>query len=245
MLGGYSQVQIGLRGAIYAEKIASMPMRVHMLRNAIFWPVKLNSAATIRTAAVSLDGKPGTCILVSGVKSPVAGIQSRLWQETEYCMDNASGKMHIYSIAPGSYAYYRYAKNLQYHGRFIPDQITFYVRGAMVLDAQIQIADPGSSEDSLLAPTQQMMANGPAITMKMPERLRLDVPTLPIDNPIKPVIVLAEVDVNGNVVETELVSASDPALGATAMDLVKGLTFPALGTQRQVYINFSFVPASQ
>jgi hypothetical protein len=49
-----------------------------------------------------------------------------------------------------------------------------------------------------------------------------------------------------HVFETEVSSASDPALARAALDMVKNRTFPvARGTQCEVYVNVRFVPVSQ
>ena len=91
-------------------------------------------------------------------------------------------------------------QKLQHHGRFTPDQITFFVNGAMVLDAQIRITDLGSVDERLLTPTPQMVANGAAITLKLPERFPIDIPSASTNGAIKPVIINSEIDVNGNVI---------------------------------------------
>jgi len=244
-LGGYSQIQIGLRGTTYAEKKVAAPLRVQMLRSAIFWPVRLNSAAALRTAAIQWHGKPATCILVSGVTGSATETQVRLWEETEYCVDNATGLLQVYSVAPGSYALYSYAENSRFHGRYIPDQITFFMNGARILDSQIRITDLGSVDDSLFDPTPQMKASGPAITLKMPERFPIVFPSASVAGAIKPVIVHCSIDINGNVLEEELASASDPALAQIALDLVQKTNFSAQGVQRQAYINVRFTPAAE
>lgn len=125
-LGGYDQVQIGSHGTTLSDKYATAPLRVHMLRNAVFWPVRTNPASAIRVASIQWNGRPATRILLSRVPGADAAIQSRLWEEIEYCVDNASGLLQVYSIAPGGYAVYGYGKNLRMSGRFVPDQITFY-----------------------------------------------------------------------------------------------------------------------
>jgi hypothetical protein len=167
-----------------------------MLRNAIFWPVRLNSAAEIRTAAVQWNGKPATCLLTSGMMGLATATQTRL-------------------------------------------------NGATVLDSQIRITDAGSINASMRTPTQQMIANGPAITLRAPERFPIEIPSASINGKTYPVIILASIDVSGNVLEEELASSSDSALVQSALDLVRKTTFPAQGEQRQAYINVKFTPVSQ
>jgi len=119
------------------------------------------------------------------------------------------------------------------------------MNGARILDSQIRITDLGSVDDSLFDPTPQMKASGPAITLKMPERFPIVFPSASVAGAIKPVIVHCSIDINGNVLEEELASASDPALAQIALDLVQKTNFSAQGVQRQVYINVRFSPAAE
>ena len=246
-IGNYSVVRIGSRGQTVEEKHVSMiPMPVQMLRNAIFWaaPGRNFSNAQIRTAAVRWNNKPATCVLVSGVVG--AAVQARLWEEEEFCIDNASGILQIHSIAPGTVTVYGYTGDLQFHGRSIPDRITIYVAGIAKVDAQFNITDAGFVDQSLLTPTPEMIANGPVIVSMSPVRFPLDVPLSSSSGAIQSVIIHAEIDGDGNVIEAELSAASNPALAQPALDFVKKERFPAAGlTQRQAYINVRFVPASQ
>jgi hypothetical protein len=245
-LGSFKQIQLGSRGTLYAEKSVPTPMRVHMLRNAIFWPVQYDSAAAVRTANVQWNGKPATSILVSRVTGSNAATQSRLWEEIEYCIDNATGQLQVYSIAPGSYAVYSYGRNVQFHGRLMPDQLTYYVHGAEVIDAQIRISDAEGVDPTSLGPTQQMIAAGPAVVLSGPQRIRMNAFDAAVTGAIKPVMVCAEINSDGKVLEVELLSAADPALAQRALDLIRNRQFPAAqNIQRQAYINVRFAPTSQ
>ena len=244
-LGSYSQARIGSGNVGYDETpVRAVPMSVHLLRNAIFAPVRQVSVAGLRTAAIQWNRKPATCLLVSGM--PSTATSTRLWEEQEYCVDNASGLLQVSSVAPGTYVVYGYGRNADSHGRLVPDQITVYVGGVTVLDAQLTIADAGSVAESLLTPTPEMTARGLGIVLEMPARLAIDVPSAKVSGNARPVIVLAEIDGDGHVMEAEVSSPSDPALSQTALDLVKNRPFPAVrGMQRQVYVNVRFVPATQ
>lgn len=244
-LGNYSQVRIGSGNVGYDETpVRAVPMWVHLLRNAIFAPVRQVSVASLRTAAIQWNRKPATCLLVS--RTPATASSARLWEEEEYCIDNASGLLQVSSMAPGTYVVYGYGGGTSFHGRLIPDQITVYVGGATALDAQLTVADAGSVAESLLMPTPEMTARGLGIASQMPARLELSVPSALVSGKARPVIVLAEIDGEGLVMEAEVSAASDPALAQAALDLVKNRTFPsARGTQRELYVNVRFVPASQ
>jgi hypothetical protein len=125
-LGNYSETRIGERGHIFAQTgVSAVPIRVHMLRSAFFWPVAGNpSTAAMRTASAEWNGKPATCLLFS--RGTLPGSTGRRWEEREFCVDNASGLLQVFSEAPGSYVVYGYAKNAQFHGRRLPDQIVGY-----------------------------------------------------------------------------------------------------------------------
>jgi len=140
---------------------------------------------------------------------------------------------------------YGYGKNLQFHGRIIPDRITAWVGGAPVLDAQITIADAGSVNAELLTPSAAMIATGLGISLTAGPKFQLDAPGSYANDAIQTVIVHAELAPAGNVLEEEISASADPRLSQTALDLVKQHRFPAAGTQREVYINVIFTPAVQ
>ena len=247
-LGSYSLVRIGSnRLKIDGTHVSQIPGRAYMLRNAIFWKYQPPQVdAQIRTAAAEWNGKPVTCLLTSKVEGPAANTQARLWEEREFCIDNASGLLQIHSIAPGTYSVYGYSRNLQFHGRSLPDRITIFVNGAQVADAEFTVTDAGTVDPVLFAPTAEMLANGPVIQTMSPARFPIDVPNPLPSKIIQPVIVHAEVDPAGNLLEEEVSAASDPVLAQAALDVVKATNLPHTAfTQREEYINVRFHPASQ
>jgi hypothetical protein len=243
-LGSYSVTRTLGFGSATGEKYpGAVAMRVQVLRNAIFWGIQAVPGNQIRTAAVPVNGRPATCILMSGMVAPTE--QTRLWEESEYCIDKASGLVQVHSIAPGTYSIYSYDRNLQFHGRSTPDRIAIYVNGALALDAQVTLEDAGSVDPTQLRPTPEMIAAGPIATLGLWTRFPIDVPSASVSGLAKPVIVHASVDGSGKVVEEELSSASDAALAQTALDVVKNAKFAAGDTQQQMYINVRFVPESR
>ena len=242
-LGAFSQVRIGFHGRPFDDKpVAETPMRVHMLRSAIFWDTRQTpSNAMIRTASAQWNGQPVTCLLISRMVAPPT--QGRLWEEEEFCIDNASGLLKIHSIAPGTYAAYSYSANL-FHDRAMPQRIAVHVGGVLALDAQISVTDVDSVDPTLMTPTPEMVANGPAFVEVNPERFPMEVPN-PSVRGIQPVIVVAEIDGQGNVVEEEVSAAADPALAQSALDLVMKTHFGQVGSHRETYVNVKFVPASR
>jgi hypothetical protein len=252
-LGGASIVRLASGASILQGQAASeVPMRVHMLRNAIFWAaLPAPSNDQIRTAEDEWNGKPVTCLLFSRVSGAAAQIQTRLWQESEYCIDPASGLLQVHSIAPGTYTVYGYSGSA-FHGLVLPDRITIYVAGEVAVDASLRIADPTPADESLLAPAPEMRENGEVVELAMPVRFPLvagevasGVATASNTALIQPVIVHAQINADGTASEEEISAASDPALEQRALDLVKGMKFHYGGVQRQAYINVEFSPARQ
>jgi beta-lactamase regulating signal transducer with metallopeptidase domain len=243
-LADYSQARIGRgQGGFDEQPVSAVPMRVHMLREAIFWPLQFSANPRLRTAALRWNGNPVTCLLLGGELGST--VQSRLWTEQEYCIDNASGLVQVKSPAPGTYWMYGYGKSLQFHGRFLPDRITAWVGGAPVLDAQITIADAGLVNADLLTPSAAMIATGLGTSLTVGPKFQIDAPGSYSNDAIQTVIVHAELAPAGNVLEEEVSASADSRLSQAALDLVKQHGFPPAGTQREVYVNVRFTPATQ
>lgn len=234
-LAGYSESRVSTNGRIAAKGIESLPLRVAMLRSAMFWPVGGNpSNSSVRTASAQWNSHPVTCLLLSGM-APVE-TPGRLWEETEYCVDNASGLLQIFSRAPGTYVVYGYAGNLQFHGRQVPDQITMFVGGKSVLDGTVSIADANPADASTIAADSSMVqtpTNG--MNMRFPLLGNPEAGTV-----YKPVIVNVTINRQGQVVEAEVSAAADPSLGSQALEMVKKANFAPSESWRQAYINVRF-----
>jgi hypothetical protein len=140
---------------------------------------------------------------------------------------------------------YGYGKSLQFHGRFLPDRITAWVGGAPVLDAQITIADAGLVNADLLTPSAAMIATGLGTSLTVGPKFQIDAPGSYSNDAIQTVIVHAELAPAGNVLEEEVSASADSRLSQAALDLVKQHGFPPAGTQREVYVNVRFTPATQ
>jgi TonB family protein len=127
----------------------------------------------------------------------------------------------------------------------MPDRVSIYMNGALVLDSQLTMTDAGMVDDSQFRPTQEMIDAGPTATGMLPTRFPIEVPSASVAGLARPVIVHASVDGSGKVIEEEISSASDPALAQTALEVVKSAKFAAANTQQQMYINVRFVPESR
>lgn len=248
-IGDYSLVRVGYSGKIADEKPVSMiPMRAQMLRNEVMWRTSstVNGAGTaqIRTSAAQWNGKPVTCVLLSHVGGAAAQVQSRLWEESEYCIANDSGLLQIHSIAPGTYTVFEYGKNLRFHGKSLPDHIATFVAGAQAIEADLSIADFSADSAGLLIQTPEMVANGrPAIALSGPLVIPIDVPITGSAATIQPVVLHGELDAQGNMLDIEVSAAADPKLTSSALDAAKKLKLGRTGAS-QVYTLVRFIPAS-
>jgi hypothetical protein len=161
----------------------------------------------------------------------------RLWAEQEYCIDNASGLLDVFSPAPGTYFAYDYGRN-DFHGRIVPDRITASVGGFRVLDVQIVISD--ASPESV--PVVATAAYRPGITLEAGRKFLISAPSNLATSSIQTVIVHAALSPEGGVLEEEVSASEDPRLSQAALDVVKQHTFPQALTQRDTYVSVGFHP---
>lgn len=244
-LGGTSVVRVANVGRrVAGNNVATAPMRVHMLRNAIFWAARpAPSNAHLRTAEIQVNGKAATCVLVSF--GSAGDGPSRAWNEEEYCVDKASGVLVSYSEAPGVYTVYGFANAIQFHDQVMPDHITIYVGGVKAVDANFSITDIGTVDDALFRPTPEMLAAGPPPGLELPGKLSFSAPSPLGGNSIQPVIVHAQIDGEGKVTDVEACTAAEPSLVQSALDMVAKRDFGRSGSQRQTYVEVKFVPTAQ
>jgi hypothetical protein len=178
-------------------------------------------------------------MMTSGVLGP-ANYQGRLWEETEYCFDKASGRLVSSSIAAGTFTVFSYSKNLTLNGHTFPDHFTVYEHGDQVLDATMTVSDASGTDPNSLAPTPQMVSR--SVVMEAPSHVPVRVPAPSGVSKLTPIIVHANV-VNGKVVSATVCASSDDALNAAAIALVNGMELPP-GLQQQTYFAVKFVPGA-
>jgi beta-lactamase regulating signal transducer with metallopeptidase domain len=199
-----------------------IPMRIQMVRETLFGPIN-NVFLPLRTASATLDGVSLTCVLTS-VDGPTAAAR-RDWSEVEHCIEPRSGRLQIYSEAPGLYVVYDYSHPLWFNGHTLPGQITITVAGSVVLQETLRITDPGPIDlVQFTTPTNEMW--GPGLLLIPPTHLRLrrggtQVPS----TSVQAVIVHATLGVDGYVVEAESLQDVDGVLSRSAMELVKSRNF--------------------
>ncbi|HEY2914861.1 MAG TPA: hypothetical protein VGK21_15965 [Candidatus Angelobacter sp.] len=234
-----------MRGSIFDDKPTEfIPMRVHMLRDALFWPVSFKPAdALIRTATARWKGSEVTCILASGAMADATPTLGRRWIEREYCVDTKTGLLQVLSDAPGIYVLYDYANPLHFHGRVLANKISIVEGSKTVLEANLAgIGDADPNNTSVLTPTPDMRNSGPVLsyTMRFPQTIHV----APGASIIQPVIVHALLGSDGKVLDAELVEDSGAALSQSALDLVRRSSYVRTNNarlQREAFINVEFV----
>jgi hypothetical protein len=237
-LGSTTVVRGATSQGAYADSAAVVPMPIHMLRNAIFSSMyDIAMGTQLRAASVTWNGKPATCLLTSGVVG-APSYQGRLWEELEYCFDNASGLLVSSSFAPGVFTVYSYTKSQTLRGHTLPDRLTIYEGGNQVLDATLELSDATGTDPGTFAPGPGMVQRAAVLTP--PTRQPVSFPAPAGAAKIIPVIVHANV-VNGDIINAEVCAAADPALALTALDKVRTMGIGVPG-QQQVYLTVKFVP---
>jgi hypothetical protein len=237
---GTSQIRLGSSGEIFGNT-DPVPLRVQMVRGALFWPIPQSAAQVmIRSAKVKYEGEKITCLLFSG--SVPADPAPRFWVETEYCINPDTGLLQMWSEAPGIYTTYDYRDAINFHGHTIPRTVTVNENRSTVLRIHVDsLADADEVDPALFKPTPEMLAE-PSFTLAMPGRFPIPVDPDP-GSPawIQPVIVHAIIgDEFGEVIDAEALQTSDRKLAEAALDLVRNSVFPPTGMQREAFINVQF-----
>ena len=240
-LGSFEMTRVGTLTGTFDEKpVPLVPMRIHMMRNTLFWAAQgLTANSQFRSAAVEWNGRPATCLLVSDQLETSELTRSRRWDEEEYCIDDQTGLLQVFSVAPGNYVVYSYSGGLSFHGQPIPDGIKTFVAGAVAIDASVRIEDPGVS-DTIPSPSAEMMAASTPVGLEEPLHTRIDITSSSISGATS-VMVNAQIGPAGKVVTLELCAASDPSLARQALARVKEMSFGRSAVQRQAYVEVQFV----
>jgi|HubBroStandDraft_4_1064222.scaffolds.fasta_scaffold23155_1 hypothetical protein len=244
-IGSSSQTHLSPGGGVvYSSNPRDpIPMRVQMVRSAIFAPISRNIGAdVIRTAEVMRDGKELTCMLLSA-SSPNPSAP-RQWYETEYCFDADTGLLRTWSEAPGIYTDYNYADAIHFAGRTIPRDITVAEGSTAILQIHIDSLEPAIGVmPAMFQPTRAMLADGPAFVIGSPQRFPMRVDRAPegAASQVQPVIIHATLsNTDGRVLEAEALPGPDPALAQEALDLIEKTNFPANGMQQEVFVNVRY-----
>ncbi|MGA8027851.1 MAG: hypothetical protein WB992_11960, partial [Bryobacteraceae bacterium] len=162
-LGDYSQLRIFYQGAAYDEKPKGhIPLRIQMVRNAVFWPIVGGFAGSVlRMATAKWEGTDVACILISRGMSDAMSEPGRRWEENEYCIDPKTGLLRVMSEAPGIYSVYDYDGGVQFHGRVLPRRTTIVEGGTTVLQITLDGLEDPNHDPNQFIPTKKMISHGP------------------------------------------------------------------------------------
>lgn len=248
--GDSQLIRIGADDRVYGTNPSEpVPMRVQLVRSALHWPIMRNAGASaIRAADVELDRKSVTCLLMSASIPPNPAPRS--WVEREYCIDAATGRLQMWSEAPGIYAVYDYGGATAFHGHTLPREITIFEDGRPAVQVRVEaVEDAPDLDPNLFKPAPEMGSADESFTLASPNRfpMRIDPSDGPTSPFFQPVIVHAILDAqDGHVLDAETLQNSDRDLSRAALDVVSGGSFPASGFQQEVFINVQFhMPAAR
>jgi len=243
-------IRIGADGRVYGTNPNEpVPLRVQLVRSALHWPITRNAGASaIREADVERDGKTMSCLLLSASIPPNPAPRS--WVEREYCINPATGRLQMWSEAPGIYAVYDYSGATSFRGHTLPRQISIFEDGQLAVHVRVEsFEDAPSLDPSLFKPMPEMPDAGESFTLASPSRfpMRVDPSDGPTSAFFQPVIVHAILDAqDGHALDAEALQNSDRDLSRAAMDLVRSTSFPASGFQQEAFINVQFhMPAAR
>lgn len=104
-LGSYTVTRI-MAGRMYDDNPSFLPLRLHMVRGTLLWPIHTGPNELMRIAPGNWNGSPVLCVLSSNPRFEASKTTGRNWEESEFCIDAKSGLLQTYSVAPGLYAVY-------------------------------------------------------------------------------------------------------------------------------------------
>jgi len=247
-LGNFAITRTLSQGLIFDDRqVTFIPIRLHMLRDALFWPINFGAPGhiLIRTANANWRGKEVTCIMTSGGMADPTPTPGRRWWEREFCVDPKTGLLQILSDAPGIYFVYDYTGGPQFHGRSVPKNISVFSAGKSVLEAHVEsMSDASNITAESLASSNTPRRFGPVLSgaTRFPHIIHV----APGAATVQPVIVHAILDPKGEVMDAELIEMADAALSQSALEIVKHTVFHREEVrggrmQTEAFINVQFV----
>jgi hypothetical protein len=245
-IGEYTLTRTSYAGQVVDDQPVSLiPMRAQMLRNEILWSASADSGvARVRKAAATLDGRPVTCVLLSNADESLAKLQTRLWEENEYCVANDTHALVMHSIVPGTYAVFSYGRKIRFHSKSVPDRITIFVDGEQAVDATLRISDPTGADEALFAnPSDSFMHSLAAIALSDARITAVDVPNAASGGAVEPAMIHLQLNGEGAVLDAEPASSANPSLTGRAIEIARAMNLG--GGLSHAYVQVRFLPASR
>jgi hypothetical protein len=231
-MGDYSIVRVtGNRTAYDERPPGPIPLRIQMLRSALLWPFSnVHPRDHLRTARAEWNGKSVNCILLSERTQTAPITRERSWRETEYCVDDKTGLLQIYSEAPGIYVIYDFQKQLHFQGWTLARDFTIFEANTKVIEARIDsIEKLDSGFTDAFTITGSAVGQGPLLSIPLHY---FSIPGLlagiAIHGPVskvQPIVVHASVSDDGNVLEAEVLQDAPSEASKLALERVNGWHF--------------------
>jgi len=243
---GYSTIQILSNQMAYGQATANyIPLRLQEARAALFDPIPAAAnveRAFIRTSKAIFKGTQLTCVLLSRSGNAAARSSSRLWEETEECIDPQSGLLRVHSQIPGRYYAYDYSNAPQLAGRVLPRKVSVTEAGKKVSKISVDsLTEISAADAALFVPTEQMKADGRVIMMAGAQKISRFAGPGPYaaDATAQPVCVFGLVTPTGQLVEAHSLQPTDPNSQA-AVEAAKQIDFsnptPIVGRPQQHFV---------
>jgi hypothetical protein len=214
---GYTTTQISSQGMFYRAGTSKIvPLRLQEARAALFDPIPSTGWVdrdVIRTSTSTFQGAQVTCVLLSGAGNAPANITGRRWEETEECIDPQTGLLKVHSQVPGRYFAYDYSDGLQLAGHALPRRVTVTEAGRVVSEISVEsLTELTSADPGLFVPTDEMLANGPAVAMAEAQKISLFTGNgrFTAHATAHPVCVFGLVTSTGQLVEAHSLQPADP-----------------------------------
>lgn len=251
----FNITRISVKGRLYGEQTGSyVPLRLQEARAALFDsipPAATVNRASMRTAAITFEGKQLTCVLISGSTNGHNADPGRHWDETEECIDPQTGLLRVQSQLPGRYYEYDYSNALEFEGHTLPRKVIVTEGGRTVTRISVDsVTELPEADAGQFVPTEEMVAIGRPIQMSGAEKFwrAAGNGAAASDTGERAVCVFGVVTPSGELMEAHSLQPADPNSQA-ALEAAQSRRFPpiALGSparQHFVFIVYQF-PAAQ
>jgi hypothetical protein len=205
----------------------AVPLRLAQVRSAIFgiYFPEIGSYATLRVATGYLNGAELRCVLVArggfGNNQPSLA-PGRSLEESEYCVDPRNGLLALYSPFPGEYIHYDNDSALHFHEITVPDGFTITEGGKAIIEARTEsVTDAPPKNSNIFTPAGlNTLAAGTVSEVPSSIRLMQPFPDNGSTDQVGVAVVHGVVTPDGKINEVELLTSTNPALEAAAIERV-------------------------
>jgi hypothetical protein len=198
----------------------AIPSRLAQVREAIFFVYPaMGLYLSLRTANGYLDGIQLSCVLTAPGFAGTSSSGERGWEESEYCVNAASGLLMTHSPAPGLYIRYHYTNAIPFHGKTIPGGFIITEAGRTITQAKTQsVSDPAGVDPALFQPAG-LTALGVGSIMTSPVHARARVGAAGDGGGVLNMVALQGVSSpDGHVSEVEIFASTNPSLSQAALN---------------------------